>query len=551
MSDVSLAGRPGTVGLVARQARYAATDFWRARVVALLSLLVPVVWLVMIGAIAGNEVLDPTTDLRVMQFATPTALVMGVLYATLPTMAITLTNARETGVLKRLRGTPLPMSIYLSGRMLGALGFAVLAVAVALALAVVAYDVQILWRTAVASVATVLLAAVCFLSLGLGLSALCRSAVVAEGVSIGAVVVTSFISGLFTIGGALPDPVTRLAEVLPVKPLTDALQEQFSPHLAGDGWDLGVLGILLAWTAVGAAVAVWGLRTEESSRTGRHGAPVGRPASRPAGARRASAASALITHAQPRVVEVVIAQAAAALKQVWRDPGSVFFAVVLPLGLFALMATVYSDGGPVIGGVPFITHLAAGMITWGVAVTAFMNVPETVVRARDRGVLKRLRGTPLAPAQYVVGRVAGGAVLGVVVTALVLGLGVVAYGMRPSAVEVLMALGLLLLGTVTLAACGFLIAAAVGNARSFGAVSLTVLLPLSFLSDIFTIGAPEWMSTVGMVFPLKHLQNALADVLGGAASSGTWLHIAVLAAWAIVAGALALRYFRWHVTESG
>lgn len=551
MSSVTSVGRPGAAALIGHQTRYAATDFWRARVVVLLSLLIPIVWLVMIGAIAGNEVIDPATDLRVMQFATPTALVMGALYATLPTMAITLTDARETGVLKRLRGTPLPTSAYLTGRMLGALGFAVLAVTVTLALAVIAYDVQIVWRTAAATVVTLLLAVVCFLALGLGLSALCRSAVVAQGVSIGAVVVISFISGLFTIGGTLPDPVTRVADVLPVKPLTDALQEQFSPHLTAGGWDMGVLGTLLAWTAVGAAVAVWGLRAEESSRTSRRGSPHARPASRPVGTRQPPATSAVVTTAQPGAVDVVVAQTAASLRLIWRDPGSVFFAVVLPLGLFALMGSVYPDDDPSVGGVPFLIHLAAGMITWGVAVTAFMNVPETVVQARDRGVLKRLRGTPLIPAHYVTGRVAGGAVLGVVVAGLVLALGVAAYGMRPSATGALIALGLLLLGTVTLAACGFLIAAAVGNARSFGAVSLVVLLPLSFVSDIFTVGGPEWMSTVGAMFPLKHLQNALADVLGGAASSGTWWHVAVLAVWALAAGTLALRYFRWHVTEPG
>lgn len=531
--------RPAAVPVVRDQVRYAVTDYWRARVVAVLSFLFPLAWLLLIGAMAGNEVLNEATGLRVMQFATPGALVMGALYATLPTMAITVTEARETGVLKRLRGTPLPTWAYLTGRAVAASVFALAAVLATLALAVAVYDVQVLGRTVPAAVGTLALAVVCFVALGLGVSALCRTTAVAQAVSIGGVVVLSFVSGHFTVGGTLPEAVTRVADVLPVRPLTEALQAQFNPSRTGSGWDLGALATLLLWAVAGAAVAVWGLRRQDVA--GR------RAASAPARAAASPSLQPLRAQAgRPGTAELLAAQTVAAIKAMWRDPGAVFFAVVLPVGLFALVGAT-GAAATTADGVPLTVHLAAGMIAWGVAVTCLMNIPEAVVQARDRGALKRLRGTPLTPAHYVAGRVVAGLVLGVVIAALVLALGAVGYDMPVAGL--LPALGVLTLGSVALTACGFLLAAAVRNARSFGAVALMVLLPMSFISDVFSVGGPEWMGTLGSVLPLKHLQNGLADALAGAATTGTWWHAAALVGWALVAGALALRFFRWQARD--
>lgn len=241
----------------------------------------------------------------------------------------------------------------------------------------------------------------------------------------------------------------------------------------------------------------------------------------------------------------VAAQTGAALRILRRDPGTIFFAVLLPLGLFALVATT-TDVGEISPGVPFTVHLAAGMAVWGIAVTTFMNIPETVVRARDRGVLKRLRGTPMQPVHYLTGRVLTGLVLALVIAALVLTLGATAFDMPVTATGLVLAAGLVVLGAIVLTACGFLLAALTPNARTFAAVALVILLPVAFVSDIFLVGGPAWMATAGSVFPLKHFQNALTDVLAGVGGTGTWWHIGVLAVWGLATAALAARFFRWQ-----
>ncbi|WP_068398400.1 ABC transporter permease [Kribbia dieselivorans] len=545
------ADRPRAVELVRGPTAHAALESWRSRTVLLVSLLLPLLWLFVIGAIAGNEIYDESTGLRVMQFAAPTAIVMGAILASLPTVAISITDARQSGVLKRLRGTPLPSWAYLLGRGLAAAALAIVAVALAWAVAVLAYDVQIIWRTLFASIVTLVLAIACYIAIGLAISTLARSTVVAQAVSIGGVLILAFISELFTIGGSFPLVITRTADLLPVKPVSSALQDQFNPYLTGSGWDGRAIAVLLIWLVLAALVAVWGwpdrervFRSRRAKGTVEGEAGHETPAMH-AGASSTTTAMPVATVAgRPSDGALLGGQVRAALTSLWRDPVGLFFAIVMPLGLYALMAGPNRDWSTP-DGIPLPTLLMASMTAWGVAYTMFSTVPELVVRARERGVLKRLRGTPLRPATYLTGRVIAGVVLSLVVAVLVVGFGAVAYGVDVTVVKVVLTAGLVILGAVVIAACGFLLAARVSSTKAFTALSLAILLPVAFFSDVFVAEAPDWMDRVGAIFPLLHLQHSLSDVLTGTGDVGTWWHVAVLVVWGVVASALAVRLFRW------
>ena len=119
-------------------------------------------------------------------------------------------------------------------RALGAAAYTVVSIGVSLVVGVVVYDVQVVWRTAGATVVTLLLGMACFVALGLAISVLCPSTTIAQGVAIGGVVALSFISGLFMPGASFPTPVVWVADVLPVKALTQTLQDLFNaPDTAG------------------------------------------------------------------------------------------------------------------------------------------------------------------------------------------------------------------------------------------------------------------------------------------------------------------------------
>ncbi len=531
--------RPPGLALVWHQLVYTLQELWRSRVVFIFTFLFPLTWLLVLGFLAGNATVDDGSGVRVMQFVTPTAAAMGVTYAAFPTVAITLSLARETGVLKRVRGTPLPPWVYLAGRIGGAVVFAVASVLVMFTVGVLAYDVQIVWRTALAAAVTVVVAIACFASLGLAVASVSPSATFAQAASIGSAVVVTFLSGMYSEGAQAPW-ADRIADVLPLKHFDDALGAQFDPFGSGSGWDFGALAVLATWTAGALLVAVRAFGWEPQRRAGRSR----RAASSGVGVG-AQAPSHVVVVTRPSAISLLLRQVRHTTVAAWRDPGWVFFAVALPVGLFSYNMANYGDSGITLHGASYVVAFAAGMITWGAAVTAFVNMPEAIAHARDERVLKRLRGTPLAPGQYLAGRVVSALWIALLTGALVVAVGLVFFHLHPDWAAMPAAIGVLLLGTATLAACGITLSSLLPSSKAVFAVALGLLLPLSFFSDIFVIvGVPGWMSTVGSLLPLKHIANLLTTLMEpGLATS--WSSVAVLVLWLVGATCVAVRTFRW------
>lgn len=530
--------RPHASVLLWHQLVYTLQELWRARVVFIFTFLFPLTWLLVLGFLAGNATVDDGSGVRVMQFVTPSAAAMGVTYAAFPTVAITLSLAREGGVLKRVRGTPLPPWVYLAGRIGGAVVFALGSVVLMLTVGVVAYDVQIVSRTALASVVTIAVAIACFASLGLAVASVSPSATFAQAASIGSAVVVTFLSGMYSEGAQAPW-ADRIAGVLPLKPFDDALAAQFDPFGSGAGWDLSALAAMAAWTGAALVVAVRAFGWDARHSRGR--TRDARP-SKPAGG---AVTSPVVVVARPTAVSLLLQQVGHTTVAAWRDPGWVFFAVALPLGLFSYNMANYGDSDIELHGASYVVAFAAGMITWGAAVTAFVNMPEAIAHARDEHVLKRLRGTPLAPSQYLAGRVVSALWIALLTGALVVSVGVAFFGLRPDWPAVPAAVGILLLGTATMAACGIALSSVLPSSKATSAVALGLLLPLSFFSDIFVIvGLPGWMTTVGSLMPLKHTANLLTTLMEPDLAT-SWTSVTVLVVWLVGAGWLAVRTFSW------
>ncbi|MGR0219740.1 ABC transporter permease [Agromyces sp. ZXT2-6] len=527
------AGRPAAAGMLARRTVHVLRSLWRARIAFVFTFGLPLVWLVLIGIVAGNEVVDPTTGLRVMQFAAPTAIAMGCLFATLPSIAIGVAEDREKLVLKRLRGTPLPGWAYVTAQVLAVTLLGAAAVAVVLGVAMIAYDVVIPDGAALPLVVTILIALASFSALGIAIASLLPSARATESVTIGAAVVLAFVSGIFVIG-TLPAWIDTIAWFGPLKPFVVSLQELFDPYDDLPPWNLRNLAIVAAWGVGGAIVAAVAFRWEPRFGRGPHGGRgrVDRPVRADAAAGAPPAAPVTRVEARPSTVASrVLGQVAAALRSTVRRPGDLFFAVAIPVGLMWLLVTLQENGER--DGIPIVTSTAAAMCAWGVAVVAFMNTADWVSRAAERGQLKRLRGTPLSTGELGAGRgVATVLVSWAIATALLL-LGLLAFGLRTTAGGLALGAVVLVLAVVSLAACGLLLATALPDNRAAGAAALMMLFVVAFLSDVFLVGGPDWMSRIGAAFPLSHLRIALLEAWRPDGPLVAWTSIGVLALWAV------------------
>jgi ABC-type multidrug transport system permease subunit len=234
----------------------------------------------------------------------------------------------------------------------------------------------------------------------------------------------------------------------------------------------------------------------------------------------------------------------------WRDASAVFFAVAFPVVLVAIIPAVNGGGDQLMdNGQTLGVFYAGAMAIYGAAVTAYVNMPQGVAEARDRGVLKRTGGTPLPAGALLVGRV-----VGALVVALVTGVAIVvlaALAFRPTRPPGLPAAAVVLtLSAVCFAVVGLAVMTFVRSAQSLTGVTLGTLLPLAFISDIFVLGAtfPAVLEAVSWFFPLRHASAAMTQALAPELS-GTglaWTHLGVLLLWTL-AGALVLwRRFRWE-----
>jgi ABC-2 type transport system permease protein len=176
-------------------------------------------------------------------------------YVALPELVA---SARDRGVLKRLRGTPLPAWAYLAGRLLSVAWIATLTVAIVLLVG--------WWRYGVAPVTTgwptlVLVLAVgtaCFVALGLAVGSLAPNAEAVPAITLATFMPLVFVSGIFPLGDALPEVVAELAGWLPIAPLVDAVREAF----ATGSLLVPELTIVTGWALLGAVVAAWRFRWE-------------------------------------------------------------------------------------------------------------------------------------------------------------------------------------------------------------------------------------------------------------------------------------------------
>ena len=233
----------------------------------------------------------------------------------------------------------------------------------------------------------------------------------------------------------------------------------------------------------------------------------------------------------------------------WRNREAAFFSFLFPIILLVLLGSVYGDDE--IDGVSGATFLLAGLIGYGVAATAFASLAITLVVRREAGLLKRVRGTPLSPADYLAAVIASMVlVIGLQAAAQVLigrFLLDAAWPASPLSFVVV-----LVLGAASFAALGLAITAFVRTGEGSSAVVNAIFLPMAFISGAFFSphDLPRFLEIVSEVLPLTYLLRLIRSTfIEGATLSSSPGALAALAAWGLFGLVLASRMFRWEPRE--
>ncbi|MEV4351450.1 ABC transporter permease [Actinoplanes sp. NPDC049596] len=252
LSPPVVSRRPASAALLPGQIRYAVTGLARDPLAVFFAVVFPALLLVLFPTVFG--------DTRVHGLSMAQYLFAGMLaytaavsaYVDLPEAVV---SARSAGVIKRLRGTPLPLRWYVAGRIGAAVLVALLAASLLAAAGLGFLGVRFPPQHLPAVILTIIAGALCFASLGLAIAAVLRSARSLVAITLGTLLPLCFVSEIFVVGDQpLPSPLTTVAGVFPLRHLLQALLTATEPGGGGSGlawWHLAVLG---AWALLGLLV---------------------------------------------------------------------------------------------------------------------------------------------------------------------------------------------------------------------------------------------------------------------------------------------------------
>ncbi|WP_328934713.1 MULTISPECIES: ABC transporter permease [unclassified Streptomyces] len=250
------------------------------------------------------------------------------------------------------------------------------------------------------------------------------------------------------------------------------------------------------------------------------------------------------------------------LKQFFRQRDQVVFTFAFPVVFLFLFASIFSDDVRGAGVTASQLYVPA-MMAAGIMSTSFQSLGISIAIERDERVLRRLRGTPMPPAAYFLGKIWLVLVTGLMETAILLLVGTTLYDVDlPSSATKWLDFGwIFVLGLTACALLGIAISSVPKSGKSATSVVVLPFLVLQFISGVYisidTI--PDWMLNIGALFPLKWMCQGLRGVFLPSSAqvleqAGSWEFgkiALVLGAWCVGGLLLCLLTFRWKNRRDG
>jgi ABC-2 type transport system permease protein len=225
--------------------------FWRNREAAFFTFFLPVIFFLIFGAIYGDNTIG---GVHGATFLMAGMMGYGVASTAFAGLAISMVIRRESGVLKRIRATPLPPWAYLVAVLASTFVTFLIQAVLLVALGRLLFDVPVPSR-ALSLLVALVIGAASFAALGLGLTGFVRSAEGSSAVVNFVYLPMAIISGTFFSPQDYPGFLKAIADVLPLTYFTRVTRDVIVGH--HHLWsDLGALAVVVGWGAVGLAAAI-------------------------------------------------------------------------------------------------------------------------------------------------------------------------------------------------------------------------------------------------------------------------------------------------------
>jgi ABC-2 type transport system permease protein len=231
--------------------------FWRNREAAFFTFFLPIIFFLIFGSIYGDSTITKE-HLRAAPFLQAGMVGYGVASTAFAGLAITMVIRRESGILKRIRSTPLPPATYLLAVLASTFIVFLIEAVLIIAIGRAFFHVGVPDRLG-SLLVTLALGAVCFAAMGLGLTGAVRSAEGSSAVVNFVYLPMAIISGTFFTPKEYPTFLRAIADVLPLTYFTKMTRDVMvrGHHI----WsETGSLAVVLLWGVIGLIAAIRGFR---------------------------------------------------------------------------------------------------------------------------------------------------------------------------------------------------------------------------------------------------------------------------------------------------
>jgi len=261
---------PSAVVLLWRQVGYQNRLFTRTPVSAFFTLVFPLIFLVLFGALFDGIDIASGVEVDAAQFYAPGLAVFAAVSATYTNIGIGVAIYRDEGVLKRIRGTPLPRWIYMAGVVGSGVVIAAAGALLMLSVGFLLYGIEMEMANVLPAVTTFVVGVASFSLLGLALAAMAPSGQSAPALANATLLPVAFVSNVFiSVRNDPPAWLDLLGDVFPLKAFADAFFAAFDPFEEASAYKPWLLLRMGVWGLAGALVAVRKFRWEPSTGAGR------------------------------------------------------------------------------------------------------------------------------------------------------------------------------------------------------------------------------------------------------------------------------------------
>jgi ABC-2 type transport system permease protein len=231
-----------------------------------------------------------------------------------------------------------------------------------------------------------------------------------------------------------------------------------------------------------------------------------------------------------------------------REPIGAFFTLVFPLMMLFLFGTIYgNDPSPYFNGYGTVDVSVPAYTAMIIGTTGIMSLSITMSAYREKGILRRLRATPLRPQIILVAQVVVIFMMTVAGMLLLILAGKLVYNLRFDGNPISVALAFIL-GSLSFFSLGFVLASVMPTARTAQVVGMVIFYPMLFLSGagLPLEMLPDGVRKISDFLPLTHVVTLLRGLWIGDAWSLHRTEVIVLAGLLVAGVLVSARAFRWE-----